>query len=114
MHNKVTWISDNLVIAMFRYLRRRNRHSVVFLALAFVLIQSYVLYSSTFHVFHHSMPMCPICVAMKSYQGSIVDSATFILTTVKFFIIDVYLAPQIVRFVELPYQSRAPPAMLFI
>ncbi len=98
---------------MYRY-RRSNRHSAVLLALAFLLIQTYVLYSSTFHVFHHSMPMCPICVAMKSYQGSIVDSATSIITTIKFLIIDVYIVPQIVRFVELPYQSRAPPSLSFM
>ena len=98
---------------MYRY-RRSNRHSVVLLGLAFLLIQVYVLYSSTFHVFHHSMPMCPICVAMKSYQGSIVDSATTILSTVKYLVIDVYLAPQINRLVELPYQSRAPPSLVLI
>lgn len=110
MDNTLIRITES-VIAMFRY-RRSNRHSVVFLALAFVLIQSYVLYSSTFHVFHHSMPMCPICVAMKSYQGSIVDSAPSILTTAKFLIIEEYVVPQIVRFVELSYQSRAPPSIL--
>ncbi|WP_455208402.1 hypothetical protein [Kaarinaea lacus] len=98
---------------MFRY-RRSNHQSVLFLALAFVLIQSYVLYSSTFHVFHHSMPMCPICVAIKSYQGSIVDTTISVLTAVKYFVIDEYIAPQIVRFVKLSYQSRAPPSTLFI
>jgi hypothetical protein len=98
------------VIAMFRYRRSNNRRSVVLLALAFVLIQSYVLYSSTFHVFHDMMPMCPICVAMKSYQGSIVDNAPSVLTKVKFLIIDEYIVPQIVRYVELPYQPRAPPS----
>lgn len=98
---------------MFRY-RRSNRHSVVLLALALLLIQTYVLYSSTFHVFHHSMPMCPICVAMKSYQGSIVDTAVTVFDAVKYFVLEVYLAPQINRFVELSYQSRAPPALAFI
>ena len=98
---------------MFRY-RRSNRHSVVLLALALLLIQTYVLYSSTFHVFHHSMPMCPICVAMKSYQGSIVDTVVTVFDAVKYFVLDVYTSPQINRFVELPYQSRAPPASAFI
>jgi len=98
---------------MFRY-RRSNRHSVVLLALALLLIQTYVLYSSTFHVFHHSMPMCPVCVAMKSYHGSIVDTAVTVFDDVKYFILVVFPSPQINRFIDIPYQPRAPPSLILL
>jgi hypothetical protein len=93
---------------MFSY-HSSNRRRAIFLALVFVLIQSYVLYSSTFHVFHSSMPMCPVCAAIKSYQSSIVDTATPVLIAFRYYVTEKYFSPQIVRFVEFHYQSRAPP-----
>ena len=95
--------------AMFGY-SRVKRQRVLLLAVAFVLIQSYVLYASTFHVFHDMMPMCPACVALKSYQGSIVNTTTTVLTSLKFFLEEIKFLPQLNQVVILSYQPRAPPA----
>jgi len=96
---------------MFRY-SRCNRHSVVILALAFVLIQTYVLYSSTFHVFHNSMPMCPVCVAIKNYQNSVVNTVTALLATFQLYLFEEIVPPQVTQFVRPQYQPRAPPIVL--
>lgn len=90
-----------------RFMRRR----VLLLAVAFVLIQTYVLYASTFHVFHNMMPMCPACVALKSYQGSIVDNPNSVLAVLKFFIEEVTSSPQLFLVVVSLYQPRAPPSI---
>ena len=89
---------------------RLKHQRVLFLAVAFVLIQTYVLYSSTFHVFHDMGPMCPACVAMKSYQGSIVDNPPAHIEVLKFFIEEVTFSLQIYSVVPSFYLSRAPPA----
>ena len=94
---------------MFGY-SQVKRQRVLLLAVAFVLIQSYVLYASTFHVFHNMMPMCPACVALKSYQGAVVDNATTVLTSLKFFIEEVNFLPQLTMVVITSFQPRAPPA----
>ena len=90
---------------------RVQHRRVLLLAVAFVLIQTYVLYTSTFHVFHNMMPMCPACVAIKSYQGSIVDNPTTVLAVLKFFIQEVYIPPQISQIAVTFFQPRAPPAV---
>jgi len=88
---------------------RRQQRRVLLLAVAFVLIQAYVLYASTFHVFHHMMPMCPACVALKSYQGSIVDNSTIELDHFKFFIEEFSFSPQITFLTVSAFHPRAPP-----
>ena len=88
-----------------RFMHRR----VLLLAVAFVLIQTYVLYTSTFHVFHNMMPMCPACVAVKSYQGSIVDNGNTVLAVLKFYIQEFYLPPQKLQLAATFFQPRAPP-----
>lgn len=93
---------------MFRYFSC-NRQSVVLLALAFLLIQIYVLHASTHHVFHSSMPMCPVCVAIKGYQGSIVDNAHSLFIAVDYVLVGQVALPQLSQFVAIHYQSRAPP-----
>lgn len=94
------------------YYSRSNRQGVLFLALAFLLIQFYVLYSSTSHVFHSSMPMCPICVAIKSYQGGDIDSATTTLSIIRFHIFIEFIPSQWVKADWFNYDSRAPPLSL--
>jgi len=90
----------------------RNQHQrVLLLAVAFVLIQSYVLYTSTYHVFHNMGPMCAACVAMKSYQGSIVDNSNIVIDLLKFFINVVELAPQLPQTLIPCFQPRAPPIL---
>ena len=89
---------------------RLQRQRVLLLAVAFVLIQAYVLYSSTFHVFHNMMPMCAACVAIKSYQGGIVDNPNTVLDTLKFYIEEVIFLPQLTLVVVTSFQPRAPPA----
>ena len=90
---------------------RLKHQRVLLLAVAFVLIQTYVLYSSTFHVFHDMMPMCPICVAMKSYQGSLVDNPVSYIDLLKFFVEEITLTSQIPLVFPSVYLSRAPPAV---
>jgi len=90
---------------------RSKSRRVLLLAVAFVLIQSYVLYASTFHVFHHMMPMCPACVALKSYQGSIVDNPDTVIELFKFFIQEVTFSPQIAQIAVSVFQPRAPPLL---
>ena len=90
---------------------RVQQQRVLLLAVAFVLIQTYVLYTSTFHVFHNMMPMCPACVAIKSYQGSIVDNSTTVLAELRFYIQEFYLPPQLSIIAAIFFQPRAPPAV---
>ena len=85
------------------------RHSVVLLALAFVLIQAYVLYASTFHVFHDSMPMCQACVAVKSYHSVTVNNIASVFLSLGFDLVDLFFSPQSLQVVVHFYDSRAPP-----
>ena len=86
-----------------------RRYRVIVLALALLLIQSYVWYSSTFHTFHNSMPMCPICVALKNYESSAISA---VHTSIPSFVdtrVDAKEIPQIQLTHTLVYYSRAPP-----
>ena len=72
-------------------------------------MQVYVLYMSTFHVFHGMPPMCELCAAVKSYQNGLVSEPDVALHNFSFDIVQQYL-PEIILFVVNPlYQSRAPP-----
>ncbi|MDH5325292.1 MAG: hypothetical protein OEZ68_20085 [Gammaproteobacteria bacterium] len=87
------------------------RSGVISLALAFVLMQSYVLYTSTYHVLHHSVPMCPACVAIKNYQGAAVSTAQFVIAAFSDISIVEQTLPELFQTLELKYLSRAPPAL---
>ena len=113
--NRSGWSGDlkgltGLVVAMFRNYRNCRR-GVVSLALAFTLIQCYVLYSSTFHVLHHSKPMCPACVAIKKYQGAVVNAVQTVVAVMGDITIEDQVLPQIALVQELKYHSRAPPVL---
>ena len=82
---------------------------VLFL-LGFVFIQSYALYASTSHVFHNTMPMCAVCVAIKSYEHSAVNTSTLVyldnFVAVQESSVDSISIPRSYQFYN---QSRAPP-----
>lgn len=88
-----------------RFMHRR----VLLLAVAFVLIQTYVLYSSTFHVFHNMAPMCAACEAIKSYQGGIVDNPNIVLNRLKYFFEEATFSPQFTQLELAYFNPRAPP-----
>ena len=88
-----------------------NRHRAVLLVLAFVLAQAYVLYASTFHIFHDSMPMCVACVAIKSYEHSGVNTTYAIYRKLVHELVEQSVLPETQQLTRQYYQSRAPPSV---
>jgi len=78
--------------------------------LGFVFVQSYALYASTSHLFHDTMPMCPVCVAIKSYEHSAVNTTVSIYVD-NFVTEQVALTDsiQVLPSFKFHHQSRAPP-----
>lgn len=116
MDNELTY-KIGLLLAMlqqFYFSKKKEKLAVLSFVLGFVLIQSYVLYASTSHVFHDTMPMCPVCVAVKSYEHSVVN------TTVAFYnnrvpVIEEHsLTLTLLRLIKPHAQSRAPPLPFII
>jgi len=89
---------------------RSSCNRAVFFALVFLSMQVYVLYMSTFHVFHGMPPMCELCAAVKNYQNGIASSPNIALANYSFEEI-LQSVPQHHYLIVNPlYQPRAPPS----
>lgn len=92
-------------------MRRRHKIAAITFATALIIAECYALYASTFHLFKFSKPMCPVCVAMKNYDHSVVD-ALHIPTTSGFFeFLDVNFSDSPAFVHSHFYFSRAPPSI---
>ena len=93
------------------YRSRSSSNRVLFFALAFVAMQTYVLYASTFHKFHGMPPMCQLCATVEKYQNGIAASAVVLSISQSIEDNNEFSPTQIIVFSSPPYQPRAPPAI---
>lgn len=93
------------------YRPRSSSNRVLLFAFAFLAMQIYVLYVSTFHMFHGMPPMCQLCATVKKYENSVAMSvvplhAPFSIEDTK------EIAPQQIALVSRAvYHPRAPPTL---
>ena len=92
-----------------RYRSSCNR--VLLFALAFVAMQTYVLYVSTFHKFHDMPPMCQLCATVEKYENSVAAKITLFQFANSIEPSKDFIPPQVFTFVSPLYHPRAPPLL---
>ena len=86
-----------------------KRKQIIYLTLIFILVQGYVMYMSTHHVFHDMPPLCPICVASDNLDRLAADTgSSFLQIKTSHFSRDAKQAV-IIFLVTRHYLSRGPP-----
>lgn len=93
-----------------QYRIRSSSNRVVLFAFAFLAMQIYVLYVSTFHMFHGMPPMCQLCATVKKYENSIASSVTPFHAPVAIEDRIEVLSSQIIPITTPLYHPRAPPS----
>ena len=91
---------------------RRSSNRVLLVALAFVAMQTYVLYVSTFHMFHGMPPMCQLCATVKKYENGIASTIIPYQVSYQFEDIDNVLPPPLLLIHTPHYHPRAPPSIV--
>ncbi len=91
---------------------RSSSNRVLFLAFAFLAMQLYALYISTFHIFHGMPPMCQLCAAVKKYENSVAASINPHNLSVSVEEIETVFQVLILVVTPAYYLSRAPPSIL--
>ena len=91
---------------------RSSSNRVLFFALAFLSMQVYVLYVSTFHMFHGMPPMCQLCATVKKYENSIASSVVPYYAPISFVDSDKFFPQQAIVFSSPAYHPRAPPSIV--
>lgn len=87
------------------------RRKIVMLAVLVALVQAYALYMSTEHMFHGAMPLCPVCVAVESYDDTVVASKLVLIVDPSFISPLRNYVSYSGNTVALAYSSRAPPVL---
>jgi hypothetical protein len=93
------------------YRLRSSSNRVLLFALAFVAMQTYVLYASTFHKFHGMPPMCQLCATVEKYENNMVASPIVLYISHSIEDSNEFSSKQITVFSSPPYQPRAPPTL---
>ena len=103
-------VYHGLVIAM-HYKFRSSSNRVLLFTFAFVAMQTYALYMSTFHKFHNMPPMCQLCATVEKYENSIASNTVLFPFSFSIEVSNELVPQQVFVIPSSIYKPRAPPLL---